>query len=439
MNMSTSASTTYSTRSRARIDGRNTISPQGYLEIWNLDLVAVGAGTIYLPAILSTREITVDHEAQIQKFIDGPDDSQRLQTETQLVHSVGVSLGQIWASLSDVRAQAPTKIPEPGSNPATPQPKRRKSNTTKEDFVDSGKIQIASSSPISNLSPSPAKSTGYADQDSIHHLPREAYAPEGEYTVELRLQQCMTAEVGATKSITAEDDGGFCIRVSQTRKRIMESTVLFEAKRRQHVLGGIPVVSDDVLAQMTCEAIAARASRHGDDTGDHVFIINGTQQFMRFFQFEITMDYIDDMRKGGTQRRQLNVTSTRWFNIEDRSDRKCIKENICQLLGGTRSKLRDIEIYVKALMKEGRYFILQQDNNSGHGLGKESCVAKWKKDNELKHYFNCLKSLDLAPIKNGGGLLKNKTRRGSMWDDDEIETVARECWDEIDQALIDND
>ncbi|KAL4721766.1 hypothetical protein ACLX1H_011260 [Fusarium chlamydosporum] len=295
---------------------------------------------------------TATHRYQIEKFIEGPDVSQRAQTETHLVHTVGVSLGQIWGSLDAIRTRTLTEsaggAADPASSPVTPRPKRRKSNTSREGFVDSGQMKVASSSPIGAASPSPAKSTGYADPSAIHDLPHEAYAvllsscvlrhllyyshtPDAQHTVEFRLQQRMTAELNKTKSIAAEDDGGLCVRVSKSKLITMDSIELFEAKRRLHVVNDVPVISDGVLAQMTCEAIAARMSRKGDEAGDYVFIINGTQQYMRFFQFSIKKEYIESIKKGQMQGRELNVAATRWFNLNDRLDRKCVVENIFQL------------------------------------------------------------------------------------------------------------
>jgi hypothetical protein len=46
-------------------------------------------------------------------------------------------------------------------------------------------------------------------------------------------------------------------------------------------------------------------------------------------------------------------------------------------------------------------FILEEDNDSGHGGGSNNnIVATWKRQNNLDYYFNCPSSPDLSPIEN---------------------------------------
>lgn len=73
-----------------------------------------------------------------------------------------------------------------------------------------------------------------------------------------------------------------------------------------------------------------------------------------------------------------------------------------------------LEKYIKPLIEEGPTFVLEEDNDSGHGPNEKSRIAKWKKENGLLHYFNCPSSPDLAPIENAWGLLKAKMRWVSL-------------------------
>ena len=45
-------------------------------------------------------------------------------------------------------------------------------------------------------------------------------------------------------------------------------------------------------------------------------------------------------------------------------------------------------------------FMLEEDGDSGHGIGKHNIVTRWKKEYGLKYYFNSPSSPDLAPIEN---------------------------------------
>ncbi|KAF2023194.1 hypothetical protein EK21DRAFT_95113 [Setomelanomma holmii] len=59
-----------------------------------------------------------------------------------------------------------------------------------------------------------------------------------------------------------------------------------------------------------------------------------------------------------------------------------------------------VEPVVKPWLERGDDFVLEEDDDSGHGPGKSNIVRKSKQDNKLEHYFNCHSSPDFALIEN---------------------------------------
>ncbi|KAF5657583.1 kinesin related 1 [Fusarium heterosporum] len=82
-------------------------------------------------------------------------------------------------------------------------------------------------------------------------------------------------------------------------------------------------------------------------------------------------------------------------NKNGKMTQKCYEEEI-------------LEKYVKSLIEEGRTFILEEDNDSGHGPKGNNRISRWKEAHGLLHYFNCAQSPDLSPIEDTWGFLKAK-------------------------------
>jgi hypothetical protein len=70
-----------------------------------------------------------------------------------------------------------------------------------------------------------------------------------------------------------------------------------------------------------------------------------------------------------------------------------------------------LEPVVKPWLERGDVFVLEEDGDSGHGLGKNNIIRKWKNNNNLKHYFNVHSSPDLAPIENCWQLPKQYVKK----------------------------
>jgi hypothetical protein len=94
---------------------------------------------------------------------------------------------------------------------------------------------------------------------------------------------------------------------------------------------------------------------------------------------------------------------------------------------------------VKKWLEKGDDFILEEDNDSGHGGGVSkggNIVKIWKKENKLEHYFNCACSPDLAPIENCWRLPKQFMARFPHWGEFETRELALEGWEKVSQHFI---
>ncbi len=97
-----------------------------------------------------------------------------------------------------------------------------------------------------------------------------------------------------------------------------------------------------------------------------------------------------------------------------------------------------LEPHVKPWIKRGDDFVLEEDNDLGHGIGKAktNIVRKWKEDNRLEYYFNCAQSPDLSPIENCWMPPKQHVRKVPHWDDATTRELIVEGWAEVSQDFI---
>ncbi|KXG52851.1 uncharacterized protein PGRI_081070 [Penicillium griseofulvum] len=194
-----------------------------------------------------------------------------------------------------------------------------------EDYIDSGTMQVDSSSPR-EISSQETSSAGYVDSES-HML---LASPEDET---LRLASCVirhilyfgtpqdSVDLGTVvefrdakvriavqspllnRKIVAIDDGGLCLRKEFNGRfeLIKNHLAILEGKRQFQCLeDGRPVISDDCLAQMTCEALVVAAA-----------------------------DPSEELHRNGAF---LYVNSTPWFDLDSQSGRKQVVANLCGLM-----------------------------------------------------------------------------------------------------------
>lgn len=81
--------------------------------------------------------------------------------------------------------------------------------------------------------------------------------------------------------------------------------------------------------------------------------------------------------------------------------------------------------------------MLEEDGDSGHGPGKsKNIVQTWKKEINLKLYFNCASSPDLAPIENCWQGPKAYLKEFPHWDDFTTKALMYEGWADLSQKFI---
>jgi hypothetical protein len=98
-----------------------------------------------------------------------------------------------------------------------------------------------------------------------------------------------------------------------------------------------------------------------------------------------------------------------------------------------------LEPIVKPWLVRGDDFVLEEDNDSGHGGGaskKQNIVKDWKQRNGLEHYFNCACSPDFSPVENCWRPPKQFLKRFPHWDEFETRELALEGWEKVSQHFI---
>jgi hypothetical protein len=248
------------------------------------NVLPILAGHSHLSDILSP---------EISKFVKGPKPDYFTRSEHYLVrdNQYGMSLGQIWAAMATIRGPQDNRITDfristddKSDNDDDREVKRIRRRTLQDDgFVDSGVIQIGSSSPVAEGSQGTA-SVGYIDYETHFLLdsPEDEtlrlassvirhvlyFAPPQDLVtspivVEFRdaKARLATSTPGLGRKLVATDDGGLCLREeSNGAFRVSKNRVaILEAKRHfQWLEEGRPGISDKCFAQMTREALVAR-------------------------------------------------------------------------------------------------------------------------------------------------------------------------------------
>jgi hypothetical protein len=97
-----------------------------------------------------------------------------------------------------------------------------------------------------------------------------------------------------------------------------------------------------------------------------------------------------------------------------------------------------LEPVVGTWLREGHQFVLEEDNDSGHGgtSKKTNIVRTWKRDHGLESFFNCSSSPDFAPIEKAWQLPKQYVRKRPCWEDDLVRGLAEEGWETLTHESI---
>ncbi|KAF4949955.1 hypothetical protein FGADI_8556 [Fusarium gaditjirri] len=299
----------------------------------------------------------VEEVQKVKDFLEGPDLALMHHSTHFLISEYGFSLGEMWAALADVKQYPRPRVVS--SNEGTPEAKRVRRNTVLEGYVNSAGYQISSSNPEDRSSPS-AGSDGsggpsYTEQQPTQELPAEDSAvllitrvlrhllyytqpPQSSRIVDFRPERhrIVSNISDLEKQFVGIDDGGLSLKVEggQSFAEPNVAIALLEAKRRLVVDHGRPKISDECLAQMTCEAILARC-RHdlAQLNNERAIVINATSHYVCFLEFHVTDMYVQEMESGELPAEPLKVTATHWFDLSDVKGRKGVLENIRGLVG----------------------------------------------------------------------------------------------------------
>ncbi|POR35254.1 Uncharacterized protein TPAR_04545 [Tolypocladium paradoxum] len=300
---------------------------------------------------------------EITKFLDGPAQTDMAESEHRLVRKYGATIGQIWSAMAMFKGTPKRRgadrvdCRDENGDQDEARPERDRRTTRQDCYVDSGMMRVGSSRPLAEDSDGPS-SVGYVDAEShkLLALPEDETLrlascvirhilyfgrPQGSESmirvVEFRDSKTRLATTTPVleRMITATDDGGLSLRVKDGDgfELTKNHVGILEAKGRfQCIDDGKPVISDRCFAQMTCEALVARlADPFKEFVHESVILINATQHYMCFLQFEISQEYLDDF-ESDEPRSFLYVNSTPWFDLSSKTGRGHVVSNICGMM-----------------------------------------------------------------------------------------------------------
>lgn len=100
--------------------------------------------------------------------------------------------------------------------------------------------------------------------------------------------------------------------------------------------------------------------------------------------------------------------------------------------------LKDILSVVKGWIDRGDDFVLEEDRDGSHGVGKgkKNSLRDFKESIGLEYFFNCSGSPDLTPIENAWSIPRQYVEKFLRFDEEDLETLAREGWRAIKQSTI---
>lgn len=258
-----------------------------------------------------------DASAEIKAFIRGPHSALMSQSEHFIVRSTTcTTLAQVWAALAtfiDDSGRRSISIAQSVSDDGTDSPpaKRPRRKTIEQGFVDSGEMNVGSSSPQREGSTdgSHVSSIGFFDSSThrlritpeddtvrlascvIRHIlyyaaPQDAIS--NSVVVDFRDAKTRVAAVTATEEqrIVAIDDGGLCLRREKPEGGFIlvdNHVAILEAKTQFQCLeNDKPVISDKCFAQLICEALAIRLSQKLNEDSRYGNLLLSTSNDSRF-------------------------------------------------------------------------------------------------------------------------------------------------------------
>jgi hypothetical protein len=117
-----------------------------------------------------------------------------------------------------------------------------------------------------------------------------------------------------------------------------------------------------------------------------------------------------------------------WYDVPGNKNGKMNKEVYRDVI---------LEGIVRPWLDRGDSFVLEEDRDSGHGIGKGKNIVKdWKQAHGLETYFNCSASPDFSPIEEAWQSAKQSVLKRPCNDDSVIKEYAEEGWAKLTQEKI---
>jgi hypothetical protein len=91
---------------------------------------------------------------------------------------------------------------------------------------------------------------------------------------------------------------------------------------------------------------------------------------------------------------------------------------------------------VQSWIDRGDSFILEEDQDLGHGVGQKSAVRKVKESMGLDYFFNASGSPDLSPIENIWRAEKQQIKDFDHFDDESLVRAIITAWANISMDTI---
>ncbi|KAM4063449.1 hypothetical protein HRG_011864 [Hirsutella rhossiliensis] len=294
----------------------------------------------------------------INALVQGPEsiDALKYRVEPQLVqHYKPDSLGYVWAALAPFVRAGAGSIQDALSETAIREASKRASKRPVElqDFVPSDQVTFGSSPDYKHR---PATSDSHETHSSVGYI-EGLVAPLVEDAT-VRLASCFIRCVlnygqhqdqagpflyfrderqtysfsrGKMHMVHAIDDGGIqFIDLDGDHQHV----AMLEGKRTfAKVIDGIPIVSDELLAQMVGEALAIRCAEVPAVSSTDFVTILTASHFIKIFHFHISDDFhssYEDLFANSNG--YLHVHSTVWFDIKNNRHREDIVAHIFALI-----------------------------------------------------------------------------------------------------------
>ncbi|KAF9770306.1 hypothetical protein IL306_012174 [Fusarium sp. DS 682] len=249
------------------------------------------------------------NDPEIKNFLRLPESDAHNQIEHSLINKYGVFVGQFWAALIHANRQSTFDTRQDGDR-----------------YIGRGQK---------------ARLFECALQTILHNKSCQPLPDTEDKVVGFRHSRCRLAwslpQLG--KQILATDAGALCLHEKRNGNWALGGNriaMLEVDSSSEQIVDGQPIISDENLAQMACQAIVSRAVDPLEElSSGSVIIINVTLSYVRFFQFDVTDEYLGQL-EAGEAKSFLKATSTQWFNLATQDGREGVFTNICGIVNWAR-------------------------------------------------------------------------------------------------------